>query len=203
MPDENQAPERPVATPRPIELTLPRPDGDKKIQLRFPTDAEWIRRQKTRRVIQQSFGRGQSETDVLGAEESDEALVKAVIPADFELEPGEATMIAAMLGVVFITEVRRDGAPFRVTIQTVGGEQSSYTVKVPSALQAKNYRQKFSRPIDLPHGKTEFKVNIEAGGELFDALCDQKALPIIYKSAIAAAVVSELERLMEPSTEGL
>src|SRR4029077_3030108 len=97
MPDEKQSAEK----PRPIELTLPRGTGDLKIQLRFPTDAEWVKRQKSRRVIQQSLGRGQSETDVLGADEADEALVKSVISGDITLEPGEATMIANMLGAVF------------------------------------------------------------------------------------------------------
>lgn len=199
MQDEKQT----AGKQRLIDLTIPCRAGDRKVSLRFPSDEEWIKRQNARRIIEQSLGRGQTRMDVLGDKESDEALAKAILPEDFALQPGEATLIANVLSTALVTDVVRDGQQFLVTLQTVGGEQTTYALHVPSLDQVMDYKREFSRPIGLPFGKTQYKMSLKAGADLFDALCDQKTISVIYKSEIVRAIASELERMMEPSTEGL
>lgn len=198
MPEESLA----VPAVDKIELRLPRPTGDLTISLRFPTDQEWIKRQQSRRVIQKTLGRGASETDVLGAEDADAALLSA-ITTDTNLQPGEASLIVNLLSMVFVSNVERDGTGYEVTIQTCGDIERKYVLKVPSAKQVMDYTRKRSRAIDLPWGQTEFRINIEAAAALFDELCELKTTSIIYKDAAIRAVVGEMERMMEPSKEGL
>src|ERR1700726_3620885 len=56
---------------RPLTLNLRAPEGMKTINLRFPTDDEWIERQRRRKAIVKDLGRGMTETTVVNGEEVD------------------------------------------------------------------------------------------------------------------------------------
>ena len=60
---------------RPIAINLRTPGGVKTVRVRFPTDDEWIERQRRRKVVIKQLGRGISETIVGNGEDVDAALV--------------------------------------------------------------------------------------------------------------------------------
>ena len=62
---------------RPIAINLRTPGGVKTVRVRFPSDDEWITRQRRRKVLVKQLGRGISETTVANGE-------------DVEIDPCEA-----------------------------------------------------------------------------------------------------------------
>jgi hypothetical protein len=50
----------------PITIQLRGPEGTKSVKVRFPTDEEWIERQRRRKIIIKQLGRGVSETTISG-----------------------------------------------------------------------------------------------------------------------------------------
>ena len=63
---------------RPIAINLRTPGGVKTVRVRFPSDDEWIARQRRRKVLVKQLGRGISETTVANGEDVDAALVAAL-----------------------------------------------------------------------------------------------------------------------------
>jgi hypothetical protein len=60
---------------RPITINLRTPGGVKAVRVRFPSDDEWIGRQRRRKVLVKQLGRGVSETTVANSEDVDAALL--------------------------------------------------------------------------------------------------------------------------------
>ena len=60
---------------RQVEIKLQSAEGTKTITVRFPTDAEWVERQRRRKIIVKQLGRGVSETVVPGSEDADAELL--------------------------------------------------------------------------------------------------------------------------------
>ena len=63
---------------RPIAISLRAPGGVKTVRVRFPSDDEWIERQRRRKVVIKQLGRGVSETIVANGEDVDAALVAKI-----------------------------------------------------------------------------------------------------------------------------
>ena len=62
---------------RPITINLRAPGGVKTVRVRFPSDEEWIGRQRRRKVLVKQLGRGVSETTVANSEDVDAELLGA------------------------------------------------------------------------------------------------------------------------------
>ncbi len=67
---------------RPVALNLRTPVGVKTVRTRFPTDEEWIERQRRRKVIVKQLGRGISETTIPNSEDADAALLAKIRVAE-------------------------------------------------------------------------------------------------------------------------
>jgi hypothetical protein len=63
---------------QPITIHLRTPDGVKTMRVRFPTDDEWLDRQKKRKVIVRQLGRGVSETTIPDSQDADAALLAKI-----------------------------------------------------------------------------------------------------------------------------
>jgi len=181
-----------------IELTLPSPDGDKTVLVRFPTDEEWIERQKSRRTIIRQLGRGMTETDVRGGEEADAALLASIrVGEGPELDPYEAARVIDRIGQADVEDVRREANSYRVALRVPGGE-TVHLLKMPTQRQIMEYRRSFVRLVDLPYGHQELRINMAAAGALYDELAEAAegyagAVPIVHKVPVLQAVIQELE----------
>ena len=80
---------------RPIAINLRTPEGVKTIRVRFPSDDEWIERQRRRKAVIKQLGRGMSETTVANGEDVDAAMVAKIRTEETpEIDPFEAMKVS-------------------------------------------------------------------------------------------------------------
>ena len=183
---------------RQIEIQLRGPDGVKKVKVRFPTDEEWIERQRRRKIIIKHLGRGISETTVPNAEEVDAALfAKIRLDDGDELDAFEAARVIEQLSQADVDEVLEEAGGFRVVLRVPGGK-TEHALRMPSAKDVIEYRRSFARVLDLPYNRQELTVNLAAAGELYKKLCQGAegyvgAVPIIHQAVVVKAAIDALE----------
>ena len=192
---------------RPITLKLQTPDGPKAVSVRFPTDEEWTERQRARKIVTRSLGRGMSKSDVPGHEEVDEAFVRKVKTDGPEIDCYEAMTIVGVLSRCDVTDVEREDGGYRVRMTVPGGE-TSVLLRMPTAREIYAFRREYVSAVDLPHGKSSTSVNLEAAARLFDALAGESTgyagpVPIIHKEAALVAMIAEFESGLGVSDDNL
>jgi hypothetical protein len=183
---------------RPITLKLRTPEGAKNIGVRFPTDEEWIERQRRRKVLIKQLGRGVSETVVSGGEDADAALLARIRQGEgADVDPFEASRVIDQLGQCDVDDVVQEGDAFRVTLRVIGGTVV-HTLRMPSAKDVFDYRRAFARVLDLPYNRQELTVNLAAGGERYKKLLTANdgyagEPPIIHQAVAVRATIDALE----------
>ena len=183
-----------------IDLKLMTPEGSAKvITVRFPTDQEWIDRQRRKKFFVKNLGRGKSETIVPDSNEVDEELVAKLRKDDgaVTIDGYEATQALDQLGSATIDDVVREAEGYRVTIQ-VPGAITSHLIRMPTAKEVTLYRRAFTRILDLPYAKQEYTINLGAAGNLYGALAKEQtgyagAVPIMHKVVVVKAAIETLE----------
>lgn len=192
---------------RPITLRLQTPDGPKAVSVRFPSDEEWTGRQRARKIVTRSLGRGMSKSDVPGHEEIDEAFVRKVKTDGPEIDCYEAMTIVGVLSRCDVTDVEREDGGYRVRMTVPGGE-TSVLLRMPTAREIYAFRREYVSAVELPHGKSSTSVNLEAAARLFDALAGESTgyagpVPIIHKEAALVAMIEEFESGLGVSDDNL
>jgi len=184
-----------------IQVKVRTADGIKAIRVRFPTDEEWIERQRGRKLIIKHLGRGVTETVVAGGEEADAELLARIRDGEGpEVDHFEASRIIEQLAQADVDEVVREGDAFRVVLRVLGGTVA-HLLRMPSAKDVIEYRRRFARVLDLPYGKQELRVNLEAAGELYQKLLLSAdgytgAIPIVHQAVAVKAAIDELDALL-------
>jgi hypothetical protein len=183
---------------RPITLKLRTPEGVKTIGVRFPTDEEWIERQRRRKVLIKQLGRGVSETVVSGGEDADAALLAKIRQGEgSDVDPFEASRVIDQLGQCDVDDVVQEGDAFRVTLRVIGSTVE-HTLRMPSAKDVFDYRRAFARVLDLPYNRQELTVNLAAGGALYKKLVTANdgyagEPPIIHQAVAVRATIDALD----------
>jgi len=184
---------------RQIVFKIQSPEGAKAVRLRFPTDEEWIERQRRRKIIIKQLGRGMSETIVPDSEEADAELVARLRRDDDgpEIDGFEATRILEELSRAEVDDVVAEGGDFRVTLR-VPGAMTAHTLRMPTAKEIIQYRRAFARIVDLPFNKQQLSINLEAAADLYKKLCKETAgysgaVPVIHQAVAVKAAIDALE----------
>ncbi|MBE7542263.1 MAG: hypothetical protein M9913_17105 [Bryobacteraceae bacterium] len=183
---------------RPITLKLRTPEGVKTIGVRFPTDEEWIERQRRRKVLIKQLGRGVSETVISGGEDADAALLTKIRQGEGpDVDPFEASRVIDQLGQCDVDDVVQEGDAFRVTLRVIGGTVE-HVLRMPSAKDVFDYRRAFARVLDLPYNRQELTVNLAAGGALYKKLATLSdgyagEPPIIHQAVSVRATIDALD----------
>ncbi len=183
---------------RPITLKLRTPEGVKTIGVRFPTDEEWIERQRRRKVLIKQLGRGVSETVVSGGEDADAALLSRIRQGEgADVDPFEASRVIDQLGQCDVDDVVQEGDVFRVTLRVIGSTVE-HVLRMPSAKDVFDYRRSFARVLDLPYNRQELTVNLAAGGAMYKKLVTSTdgyagEPPIIHQAVAVRATIDALE----------
>jgi hypothetical protein len=184
---------------QPITINLKSTGGGKFITVRYPTDAEWMERQKERKVIVKQIGR-MSKTIPPDSSDYDEKMF-AKIRTDSD-GPGvdgyEAMHILEQLSQCDIDDVVREGTGYRVTMRILGGLQTSDLIKMPSAKDIFDYRRAFVESLDLPNSKQRLTINLQAAADLHKKLSESTmgyagAMPIIHQAIAIRAAIDETE----------
>ena len=183
---------------RPIAINLRAPGGVKTVRVRFPSDDEWIERQRRRKVVIKQLGRGISETIVGNGEDVDAALVAKIRtePAP-EIDAFEAVKVVEQLSAAEVDDVVSEGDSFRVTTRVLGGA-TAHVLTMPSAKDVFAYRRGFARVLDLPFGKQELTINIAPAGVLYKQLVVSTEgyagdVPIIHQAVAVKAAIDAMD----------
>src|SRR3989337_1237601 len=130
---------------RQVEIKLQSAEGSKTVTVRFPTDEEWVERQRRRKIIIKQLGRGISETVVPGSEEADaELLAKLRVGDGPEVDGFEATRILEQLSQADVDDALQEAGAFRVLVRVPGG-LTAHVMRMPSAKDVIEYPRAFSR----------------------------------------------------------
>lgn len=185
-------------TSRQVEIKLQSAEGTKAITVRFPTDEEWVERQRRRKVIIKQLGRGVSETVVPDSQDTDAALLAKIrVGEGPEVDGFEATRILEQLSQADVDDVIPEAGAFRVLVRVPGGI-TAHVLRMPSAKDVIEYRRAFARILDLPFNKQELTVNLSAAGDLYKKLCQETegyagAVPIIHQAVAVKAAIDALD----------
>ncbi|MCL4783508.1 MAG: hypothetical protein KJZ70_10780 [Bryobacterales bacterium] len=191
---------------KPITVNLRTPDGLKVIRLRFPTDEEWIERQKRRKVLIKQLGRGVSETIVSGGEDADATLLAKIREEDApEVDAFEASRVIEQLSQADVDDVDQEGDRFRVTLRVLGGTVT-HEIRMPSAKDVFDYRRSFARVLDLPYNRQELTINLGAAGALYKKLAESSEgyageVPVIHQAVAVKAAIDALDAAFQETTD--
>jgi len=192
---------------KPITIKLNTPEGVKPVRVRFPTDDEWIERQKRRKIIIKQLGRGVSETTIPDSAEADAALLAKIRLAEEdapEVDAFEASRIIEQLSQADVDDVAQVGDGFRVTMRVLGGTVN-HVLRIPSAKDVFEYRRGFARVLDLPYNRQELIINLAPAAALYKKLVESTDgyaddVPIVHQAAAVKAAVDALDgAFAEPS----
>jgi hypothetical protein len=183
-----------------IDIKLQSADGIKKISVRFPTDEEWIERQRRRKVIIKQLGRGASETIIPDSDEIDAELVAKLRDGDAgpEVDGFEAMRILEQLSQAEVDDVVAEEGAFRVFLR-VPGALTQHLLEIPSAKDVIHHRKAFARVVDLQFNKQSLSVNLQAAADLYKKLSREvkgyagDVVPIIHQAAAVQAAIGALE----------
>jgi hypothetical protein len=180
----------------------------KTVRVRFPSDDQWAERQRRRKVIVKSLGRGMSETMVPNAEDLDAALLAKIRIEEesaAEVDPFEAVRCVEQLAQAEVDDVVQTGDAFRVTTRVLGGT-TVHLLRMPSQKDVFEYRRSFLRVLELPFNKQEVTVNLRAAGELYKKLIQATEgyagdVPLIHQAVAVKAAVDALDMAFQEDRE--
>jgi hypothetical protein len=189
---------------RPVTVNLRTPDGVKTIRVRFPTDEEWIDRQRKRKVIVKQLGRGVSETTIPDAQDVDGALLAKIRVGEDDgpvVDPFEASRVIEQLSQAEVDDVASSGDGFRVTLRVLGGTVA-HELRMPSAKDVFEYRRGFARVLDLPYNRQELVINLAPAATLFKKLIQSSdgyagEVPIIHQAVAVKAAIDALDAVFQ------
>lgn len=189
---------------RPVTVNLRTPDGVKTIRVRFPTDEEWIDRQRKRKVIVKQLGRGVSETTIPDSHDVDGALLTTIRVGEDEgpvVDPFEASRVIEQLSQAEVDDVSSIGDGFRVTLRVLGGTVT-HELRMPSAKDVFEYRRGFARVLDLPYNRQELVINLAPAATLYKKLIQSSEgyagdVPIIHQAVAVKAAIDALDAVFQ------
>ena len=193
---------------RPVALNLRTPAGVKTVRVRFPTDEEWIERQRRRKVIVKQLGRGVSETTIPNSEDADAALlakIRVPEPDAPEVDAFEASRVIEQLGQAEVDDVVHLGDGFEVTLRVLGGTVT-HSLRMPSAKDVFDYRRGFARVLDLPYNRQELIINLAPAGSLYRRLVQGVEgyagdVPIIHQAVAVKAAIDALDASFQEAVD--
>ena len=191
---------------RPVAIQLRGPDGTKTLRVRFPSDDEWVERQRRRKVIVKQLGRGISETTIPNGEEIDAALVAEIRTEETpEVDAFEAQKVIEQLATCEVDDAVLAGDAFRITTRVLGGT-TTHLLQMPSAKDVNQYRRGFARVLDLPFNRQELTINLRAAGDLYKKVVESTEgyagdVPIIHQAVAVKAAIDALEASLQEDRE--
>lgn len=192
---------------RPISIKALAGGAVKQIEVRWPSDEEWIARQRSRKIVVKQLGRGSSETSLAGGDEAAAELLAAIRTDGGEprLTPAEASRVIDQLSLAEVTDAEYEGGRFRVELRIPGGT-AGFLLAMPSAEDEQTYRRSFARAIDRPYGKSEVTIHLDVAGALFQKLELESsgyvgAVPVIHQAAVVKAAIDLLAETLSADAD--
>ena len=180
-------------------------DGEKRADVRFPTDQEWCARSRSRVIIRRVLSGNRTQTEVPNAQAADGELFRKVCSngqAD-TWNDAEASLVIDRLETCRVIDSVREGNEFAITMIVPGG-RVKHRLQMPNQKDVSTYGSAAVRTVQARH-HIEDRVRLEPSGEMW-ATCKGAAegyaegsdVPIIHKDV---AVVEMLSMLRMPDEE--
>lgn len=184
-----------------IKITLKTPEGPKGVEVKYPSDEQWISRTSKIKITSRNIGRGKSRDSVTKSEELNAQLFDQIVQNDVKLDIWEKSTIIERLSKAEVTDSKEDNLHYYITVVVPGGE-TVHKLKRPYEKQKKQYRESAVNFTTSRNGLTEMTVNLTASETLYDELLVEATgydspVPVIHKST----VIGELMNLLKEEEE--
>lgn len=171
------------------------PDGER-IELRWPTDAEWIEANSKIVSLTQPAGRGATETRITGDIEAAELLVNKVLTNGARVDRVDAVEIYELLADRDATLIERGGRSAKIGCRIIGGIETAHHLRIPSKLEWREYSRAAVKVVDMARNISRTGLDAARAGELYDKILievegyeSRADIPIIHKGT----VINELQ----------
>lgn len=190
---------------RPLKTKVPI-DGEMRIvEVRFPTDREFLDYHSARKVVDINLGRGKSETDIEGAEKAAVALYAKIGKEPTSIPPAAAEIVVNKLLRAEVASVAAQSPCYVVTLRALNLEGLEHRFRMPSAEQVKRF-DGITRTIG--DGKrAEYRVDVQTAAALHRELLDSHAgyvgdeIPITHRHIAVAGLMKAVRDEMEAEGE--
>jgi hypothetical protein len=171
--------------------------GEKRCQVRFPSDEEWSAWARAQRTVRHFLGRGKSQS-----EEVDLPKINAELFAKIRLEEdgpefdeAEAGMVIGRIERCTVVDVVREGINYRIEMK-VPGARVLHVLRMPTAKEMQDH-ERASISVVAARRSVETRAFLEPSGALYEKLHvshDGYAgdVPIVHKSAAVSEVIAQL-----------
>lgn len=193
-----------------IGLTLPSPDGPKKIAVRYPSDEQFIEWRRKKKVVQKDLGRRSFQIESSRPEACDLALLNA-IRVDKEngpqIDEAEAYYIIGQLADCEVsTRPEREGSAYTIRMKIMRKLNVSHTLRIPSVKEMMDYERMRSSVVFGQYGHQEIKINFRAASELYDKLkvaADgyKGDIPVPHKAEAINVLLQEIRAEQDDAVE--
>jgi hypothetical protein len=171
--------------------------GEKRCEVRFPSDDEWAAWARSQRTVRNFLGRGKSQSRDLNMEEANVALFEKIrLDKDGpEFDEAEAGMVIGRIERCTITSIERDGNNYVIEMK-VPGARVTHVLRMPTAKEMADH-DRASVSVVAARRSVETRAFLEPGGELYDKLHVSHegyagAVPLNHKSATVSEIVAQL-----------
>jgi hypothetical protein len=171
--------------------------GEKRCEVRFPTDEEWCGWARAQRTIRHFLGRGKSQSEDVDLPKINGDLFKKIrIDKDGpEFDDAEAGMVIARVERSQVTDIQREGINYRIEMK-VPGARVMHVLRMPTAKEMQDH-ERASTTVVAARRSVETRAFLEPSGALYDKLHVSHegyagAVPIVHKSAAVSEVIAQL-----------
>jgi hypothetical protein len=180
--------------------------GEKRCEVRFPSDAEWCAWARAQRTIRHFLGRGKSQSeDVDLSKVNAELFTKIRQDKDGpDFDEAEAGMVIGRIERCSVTSIEREGVNYRIAMK-VPGARVEHVLRMPTAKEMQDH-ERASTSVVAARRYIETRALLEPSGQLYDKLHIEHdgyaaAVPIVHKSAAVSEVIAQLAIDAEEDTE--
>jgi hypothetical protein len=171
--------------------------GEKRCEVRFPSDQEWCDWARAQRTVRHFLGRGKSQSEDLGLPKINAELF-AKIRTDKdgpEFDDAEAGMVIGRVERCAVANVEREGINYRIEMK-VPGARVFHVLRMPTAKEMQDH-ERASTSVVAARRSIETRAFLEPSGALYDKLHISHdgytgAVPIVHKSAAVSEVIAQL-----------
>lgn len=171
----------------------------------FPSDDEWIARNRAVKTFIQRMGSG-TQTKTEGYEAADGILFRLICPDAPAIDDYDANVLIGKLTKAEAGAAVPVPEGYQIPVTVVGGIKTLHTLRVPSEREMRLYRRGAFVFVDLRHGRQELKTNPAAIGEFYDKLIVKSegyegAVPLVHKAAAIIELTQTVDELDAEDTE--
>lgn len=189
-----------------IAWKVRKPDGERIVETRWPTDQEWIDRSRGVFILFQDLGRGKTKNDLDSTEADCKLYEKIRSPESPELAPEEAYAYIESLARTNVINVQLDQSQAHVEMIVCGNERVRHTLRIPTTVEERIWEKSSQVGLQMPHGKSRFRTNIQVGMDLWGKCLVEtegykNGVPAIHQDTAIRAVIMACRQESEVAKE--